>query len=187
MKRICIFTLAAALLLAACASKPAPDQRAQVLGAHGVPQPEWMYKMPKSSEFYYVVGNGRPAQTHTAREGTARSDGLAKLSQWKAGTVADTMKNYVEEGGTTGSTQALERFEQATITRSTANISGFTQDDMWEDAEGAYHILFSYPKADLRSDFNQAVSDFKRSEAAAFAEFKADQAFKYLEAQLDKE
>lgn len=181
-------TIIVALICAAfvgCASKP--DPRASVLGADGVPQPEWMYKLPKSADLYYVVGNGRPAATYTAREGTARSDGLAKLAQWKAGTVADTMKNYVEEGGTTGNTQALERFEQATITRSTANISGFNQEDLWEDKDGALHILFSYPKADLRSDFTQTVSDFKRNEAAAFAEFKADQAFKYLESQLDKE
>jgi hypothetical protein len=179
-----------ALAVMGCKSKPASyqdDPRSKVIGAEGIPRPEWMNKTPKSDEFYYVVGDGRLAQTDTAKRGTARSDALAKLSQWKSATVADAMKNYIEEGGTTGNTQALERFEQATITRSNANISGFNQEEYWVDADGVYHILFSYPKADLRSDFSQTAQSFQRNEAAAFAEFKADQAFKYLDSMMDKE
>jgi hypothetical protein len=191
MKKITILPLFAVILLAAgCGSKPdtyEADPRSKIVGAEGIARPEWMNKTPKSDEFYYVVGDGRPAQTDTARRGTARSDALAKLSQWKSATVADAMKNYVEEGGTVGNTQALERFEQATITRSNANISGFNQEEYWVDPDGVYHILFSYPKADLRSDFSQTAQDFQRNEAAAFAEFKADQAFKYLDAMMDKE
>jgi hypothetical protein len=179
-----------ALAFMGCKSKPETykdDPRSKIIGAEGIPRPEWMNKTPQSDEFYYVVGDGRPSQTDTARRGTARSDALAKLSQWKSATVADAMKNYVEEGGTTGNTQALERFEQATITRSNANISGFNQEEYWVDPDGVYHILFSYPKADLRSDFSKTAQEFQRNEAAAFAEFKADEAFKYLDSMLDRE
>ncbi|MDR1929521.1 MAG: LPP20 family lipoprotein [Treponema sp.] len=182
--------IAAAVLSAGCKSKPESykdDPRSKIVGAEGVSRPEWMSKTPKSDELYYVVGDGRPAQTDTAKRGTARSDALAKLSQWKSAVVTDSLKNYVEEGGSAGNTQALQRFEQATIARSKANISGFGQEDYWVDPDGVYHILFSYPKADLHSDFSKSAEDFRRNEAAAFAEFKAEQAFRYLEETMNKE
>jgi len=98
----------------------------------------------------------------------------------------DTMKSYQEEGGTVGNTQALFRFEQATITRSQANVSGFSLEEYWLDQNGNYHGLFSYPKDHLRKDFSDTVSTFQRNEAAAFADFKAQEAFRLLEAQMDK-
>ncbi|MDR2181730.1 MAG: LPP20 family lipoprotein [Treponema sp.] len=190
MKKIVLaLVMIAALFSAACKSKPATyedDPRSKIVGAEGITRPEWMNKVPKSDDTYYVVGDGREAATDTVKRNLARSDALAKLSQWKSAVVADTMKNYIEEGGTIGNTQTLMRFEQATITRSTANVAGFDQEEYWIDQNGIYHILYSYPKAGLKSDFQATVSDFQRNEAAAFAEFKANQAFEYLEAQLDK-
>ncbi|MDR1507010.1 MAG: LPP20 family lipoprotein [Treponema sp.] len=180
---LCAFTLIVAVLaVTGCKSDP----RSRIEGAEGVNRPEWMNKTPKSDEIYYVVGDGRPAEIDTVRRNTARIDALAKLSQWKSAVVADTMKSYVEEGGAIGNTQTLQHFEQATLARSDANISGFDQEDYWVDPDGVYHILYSYPKADLRTDFSVSVSEFQRNEAAAFAEFKAEQAYKYLEAQLEK-
>jgi hypothetical protein len=173
-----------------CKSKPetyAEDPRSKVIGAEGVPRPEWMNGTQKSEDIYYVVGDGRAGMSKTSQQGTARTDGMAKVAQWKSAVVADTMKNYMEEGGTIGNTQVLVRFEQATVTRSNTNLSGFDQVEYWIDAEGVYHGLYSYPKNDLRKDFETTVSEFQRNEAAAFADFKAQEAFRQLEARLDKE
>ncbi|MDR2072256.1 MAG: LPP20 family lipoprotein [Spirochaetaceae bacterium] len=190
MKKLCMVWLAlAALVVVGCKSKPESyedDPRSKIIGAEGIPRPEWMNRTPKSDSIYYVVGDGRDASTDTVKRNLARADALAKLSQWKSAVVADTMKNYIEEGGTIGNTQTLMRFEQATVTRSTANVSGFDQEEYWVDQAGVYHILYSYPKNNLANDFKATVSEFQRNEAAAFAEFKADEAFRYLETQLDK-
>jgi hypothetical protein len=140
----------------------------------------------KSDDLYYVVGDGRIGMSKTAQQGTARTDGLAKVSQWKSAVVADTMKNYLEEGGTIGNTQTLVYFQQATITRSNANLSGFDLVEYWVDADNVYHGLFSYPKNDVKKDFQTTVSEFQRNQTAAFAEFKAQEAFRLLETQLDK-
>ena len=164
----------------------ADDPRSRIIGAEGIPRPEWMNKTPVSDELYYVVGDGRDAQTDTVKRNLARSDAMAKLAQWKDAVVADTMKNYIEEGGTIGNTQTLMRFEQATVTRAKANIAGFDQVEYWVDPNGIYHILYSYPKANLKTDFETTVTEFQRNEAAAFADFKAQEAFRYLDAQLDK-
>ena len=183
------FVVLGVLAVMGCKSKPpnyANDPRSKIIGEEGVLRPEWMNGTKKSEDLYYVVGDGRIGMTKTAQQGTARTDGLSKVSQWKNAVVADTMKNYVEEGGTVGNTQVLMRFEQATIARSNTNLSGFDLVEYWIDDKGVYHGLFSYPKNDLRKDFQTTVTEFQRNEAAAFADFKAQEAFKHLEAQLDK-
>ena len=192
MKRsIIILGLAMLVILAllGCKSK-APkyedDPRSKIVGAEGVPRPEWMNGPRQTGELYYVVGDGRIGMSKSAQQGTARSDALAKLAQWKNAVVADTMKNYIDESGVPGNTQTLIRFEQATVTRSQANLVGFDQEEYWIDKDGIYHGLYSYPKNNVKNDFTATVSEFQRNEAAAFAEFKSQEAFKYLEAQLDK-
>ena len=192
MKKSTIIVLGLLMLTAfvflSCKSKAetyADDPRSKIIGAEGVPRPEWMNRVPASETLYYVIGDGRDAQTDTVKRSLARSDALAKLAQWKDAVVADTMKNYIEEGGTLGNTQTLMRFEQATVTRAKANVAGFDQVEYWVDPQGIYHILYSYPKANLKNDFANTVSEFQRNEAAAFADFKAQEAFRFLDAQLD--
>jgi hypothetical protein len=190
MKKAIFVILTAALVFAGCKSSPKnqeykDDPRSQIIGAEGIARPEWMNRVPQTEGLYYVIGDGRDAQTDTVKRNLARTDAMAKLAQWKSAVVADTMKNYIEEGGTIGNTQALMRFEQATITRANANVAGFDQVEYWVDAGGIYHILYSYPTANVAKDFSATVSEFQRNEAAAFAEFKANEAFRLLEAQLD--
>jgi hypothetical protein len=188
MKKLLVIALALAALVVGCKSKPAvqaEDPRSKIIGAEGVPRPDWMNKTPKSDDIYYVIGDGRAGMSKAAQQGTARSDAQAKVAQWKAAVVADTVKNYMEESGTTGSTQILMNFQQATITRSTANVAGFDEVEHWIDQDGVYHGLYMYPKANLENDFKSSVSEFQRNQAAAFAEFKAQEAYRSLEAQLD--
>ncbi|MDR2471010.1 MAG: LPP20 family lipoprotein [Treponema sp.] len=195
MKRNSIAVVAGALAVlavlaaAGCKSK-APvykdDPRSKVVGAEGVARPEWMNGPPKTEDFYYAVGNGRAGMSGAAQQSTARSDAQAKVAQWKAAVVADTVKNYMEESGVPGNTQILVNFQQATITRSTTNIAGFDEVEHWIDQDGVYHGLYRYPKKNLENDFKASVSDFQRNQSAAFAEFKAQEAYRYLEAQLDK-
>jgi len=192
-KSIVILGLLMLVVLAfvGCKSKPKEvdykdDPRSKIIGQEGVPRPQWMNGPKQTDDLYFVVGDGRAGMSKSAQQGTARADGLAKIAQWKNSVVADTMKNYIDESGTPGNTQTLLRFEQATIARATANLTGFDQVEYWIDQDGVYHGLYSYPKNDLRKDFETSVSQFQRNEAAAFADFKSQEAFKYLEAQLDK-
>ena len=173
-----------------CKSKApsyADDPRSRIIGAEGIARPEWMNGAPNSpaSDLYYVIGTEPGLQTRIAKENMARNDAAAKLAQWKSAVVMDTMKSYQEEGGTIGNTQALFRFEQATITTSQANVAGFNLETYWIDQNGVYHGLFSYPKENLRNDFQNTVTTFERNEAAAFADFKAQEAFRLLEAQMN--
>jgi hypothetical protein len=176
------------LSAAGCKSKPAvyaDDPRSKITGAENIPRPEWMNGPAQTEEFYYVIGDGRPGMSKTAQQGTARMDAQAKVAQWKAAVVMDTVKNYMEESGVPGNTQILMNFQQVTITKSSANVAGFDQVEYWLDQDGVYHGLFRYPKKNLENDFKAGVSDFQRNQAAAFAEFKAQEAYRLLEAQMN--
>jgi hypothetical protein len=174
----------AAMAVIGCKSQPKPDPRSSIVGYEGVERPDWVNKPPKSETIKYVVGTGRVQQTETARRGTARADGLAQIAEWKDATVKASIKSYLDESGTTGNTQSLEYFQQAVISRAETNLKGFEEEDYWIDQDRVYHILYTYPKADLAADFQTEATNFQRNEAAAFAEFKANEAFKYLESQM---
>jgi hypothetical protein len=156
-------------------------------GADGAEQPEWVRKPPKDADVHYFIGVGREAQTETAKRGTARADALVQLSQWKESKVASSLKDYVQEAGTVGNTQALQDFEQAVVAKAKANTSGFKEVESWVDRNGNYRILYSYPNSDLKNDFKSTANTFVRNQAAAFAEFKADEAYRLLEKELEKD
>jgi hypothetical protein len=177
----------AAMIVIGCKSEPKPDPRSTIVGYEGVERPDWVNRPPKSETLKYVVGHGREQQTETARRGTARADGLAQIAEWKDATVKASIKSYLDESGTTGNTQSLEYFQQAVISRAETNLRGFEEEDYWIDPDRVYHILYTYPKADLASDFQAEAGNFQRNEAAAFAEFKAQEAFKYLENQMSND
>ncbi|MDR1149901.1 MAG: LPP20 family lipoprotein [Spirochaetaceae bacterium] len=195
MKKSYLVTVALTLLViafaAGCASSP--DSGASVgggrviIGAYGDPRPDWDRTLPKDADVHYFKGIGRGAQTETAKRGTATADALAQLSRWKEAKIGSALKDYVQESGTHGNTQALQDFEQTVVAKAVANTSGFMEVDSWVDQNGNYHILYSYPNADVMNDFKSTANTFVRNQAAAFAEFKADEAFRMLEAEMAKD
>jgi len=170
------------LLVVACGSTGGSKAP---LGAEGVPQPEWVRKLPKPTvDTIYFRGEGRDGKTVTAKQASARANGLQALAIWKEGTVKETTRDYINESGETGNTQSLESLENAIITTAKANTSGFREEESWIAADGHYVILYSYPINDFRNDFKSATNAFVRNESALYAEFKADQMFKKLEEQF---
>ncbi|GHV78274.1 hypothetical protein AGMMS49944_00650 [Spirochaetia bacterium] len=169
-----------AALVMSCGSSPA-------VGANGDAQPGWVRRVPADTDtLTYFVGSGREGKTITAKKATARAAALQALNEWKAATVESALRDYVSEYGETGNTQSLEGLENGVKARARANTSGFREVESWVAADEHYEILYSYPINDFRNDFKAATNEFIRNESAAFAEFKADEFFKILDAELDK-
>jgi hypothetical protein len=175
-----MFALIAGTLAISCGTSGAP------VGAEGVPRPDWVGKSPRpTADEIFFVGYGRDGQTVTAKRQSARAAGLQALADWKDSTVSASLRDYVQEAGETGTTQSIEFLENAILNRAKANTSGFREVESWVNQDGQYVILFSYPKNDLVNDFKAAVTAFERNESAAYAEFKADEAFRILERNLE--
>jgi len=155
------------------------------LGAEGIPQPEWVRKLPSpTADTIYFRGEGRDGRTVTAKQGSARANALQALADWKEATVVATVRDHVRESGETGNTQSLETLQNTIISLAKANTSGFREVESWVAADGHYVILYSYPLNDFRNDFRSATNAFVRNESALYAEFKAEQMFEKLEEKL---
>jgi hypothetical protein len=156
-----------------------------IVGAEGVPMPEWVRNIPEAEDVMYFVGEGREGSTPTAKKNSALQDAARQIGDWKSSVITSAIKDYVQEAGETANTQSLEFLEVSSIAKAKANTSGMHQSQIWVNEKGYYVILVKYPKADLKSDFKQSLNEFVRNESAAYAEFKADEAFRYLEKEMD--
>jgi hypothetical protein len=176
------------VLAAGCASTGGGGGPAgPVIGAEGIPQPEWVRKPPEDPDFVYFVGEGRAGgKTITQRKEAAGADARRQVGDWKESSIKAAVKDYVQEAGETGNTQSLELLEVASIQKARANTSGIKQVDSWIAPDNSYIGLWRYPKAELKQDFKTEVNNFIRNESAAFAEFKADEAFRKLDQEMEK-
>jgi hypothetical protein len=179
------------VLAAGCASSSASGSSAPggkpIVGAYGDPRPEWDRQLPKEADVHYFNGIGREGTSETSKRGSATADALAQLSRWKEAKIGSVLKDYVQEAGTFGNTQTLQDFEQTVVAKAVANTSGFKEADHWVDQNGIYHILYSYPNADVINDFKSTANTYVRNQAAAAGEFKAEEAFRILEAEMAKD
>jgi hypothetical protein len=202
-------SFAALLALASCASSAQQQQSGQssgqaqsgqasnapaqpaaprpIIGAEGVPQPDWVRNVGamETADMMYFVGEGRDGKTPTARKNTALADAGRQVGDWKESKIASAIKDYVQEAGETGNTQSLELLEVSSIQRARANTSGIHQGKSWIAPDNTYVLLVSYPKGDLKKDFQASLNAFVRNEGAKYAEFKANEAFKFLEQELE--
>ncbi|MGP1474213.1 MAG: hypothetical protein ACTTJ1_02265 [Treponema sp.] len=169
---------------APASSKPTVEAPKRVIGAEGVPMPEWVRNIPVAEDVMYFVGEGRNGKTPTAKKNSALADAARQIGEWKSSVITSSIKDYVEESGETGNTQSLESLEIASIARAKANTSGIRHSLTWINTEGYYVVLVEYPKEDLKKDFKSSLNEFVRNESAAFAEFKAEEAYRALEDNL---
>ena len=79
----------------------------------------------------------------------------------------------------------IEYIEQVSIQTANTTISGAEIKGKWEDIEGGIYVLMGYDinKAaeNLAKQMDSVSKPFIRNDSAAFADFKAQEAFKALE------
>lgn len=190
VKIIAIATVVAAVF-ASCASapkeKPADDKPAvsQIIGAEGVPMPEWVNKIPKSTETFYAVGYSKLKNRQQAKTAAAQAS-RDEISRWVGTNVKNALTNYYNESGEGDNTQALSYFENISKQVSDQSLVGSEIEETWIDPEGGAYCLVSMPKENVGKNFENVTGEFVRNEAAAFADFKAKEALKFLDAETAK-
>lgn len=194
MKRIFTAIAAVALvsaLFVSCGSAPAEKQEPvkagqKIVGLEGVEMPEWVNKVPKSADTYYAVGYSKKSSKQTSIQ-YAESDARDQIARWINVTVKNALTNYSSEGGEGDNVQVLSYSESISKQVSDQSLSGVERDEVWVDAEGGVYVLSSFPKANVGKSFEDVAKTFVRNEATAFANFKSDEALKFLEKETAKE
>ena len=183
MKKILgiLFVVALILVSFSCASKPD-----QILGAEGIPRPQWVADMALADPvLHYEIGYGK-GTNRASSMARAEADARNKIAFWVKTDVETVLKTYMQDAGVGNETQMIEYIEQVSIQTANTTISGAEIKGKWEDLEGGIYVLMGYDidKAaeNLAKQMEAVETPFVRNESAAFADFKAQEAFKALEA-----
>ncbi len=162
---------AAALLLASCATGPSINKR---------DIPSFYLNPPKSKEYIYGVGEAHLSTLSLSRT-TALSRARDDIARQVQVAVKNAVTDYAQQAGEGKNQQTVQFVE--TVSRQVANVtlSGVRTEKIEPTSDGTVYALVSYPVANL---MDAAKQEFSRNDAAAFAEFKASEAVKRLEAEI---
>lgn len=178
------------LLILGCASQPVQpkaEKPAPIMGAEGQPQPDWVNQTPKLADYHFETGYAKLSNKANSIK-RANADAKEKISQWVNTKVQSVVVNYTSDYGSGDENrQAVEAFESISRQISNTSLSGVSQEGMWVDADGGVWVLLSMPIENTLKAFEAAAQDFEENEAAAFAEFKKNEALKMLEETLAQE
>lgn len=176
-----------ALTLTGCASAkvkeaPAPA-RPVIIGAEGIPQPEWVYKTVSTQDVHFETGYGNMNDKQNSIK-RATVEAKNKIAAWVSTTVKEVVVTYVNDAGSGDNRQALDAMEVISRQVAEATLSGVTTEEIWVDAEGAVWVLCSIPMANIEKNFEpaaEAVAEaFVESDATAAANAKMKEAFANL-------
>jgi hypothetical protein len=172
---ICISLIVVALLLG-CASTPAPAAK-----AYSDPNsPEWLNNFPPEDAIW-GIGSAKQSSDQmsmTTAEARARTS-IARQLNTK---VEAMFTDYMRDAGTTGSQTALSLQEDVSRQVTSLQLNGARPIQRWKSPEGTWWYLVEYKISDAKAALGSVID----SEAARFAEFKADDALRMLDAQLAK-
>lgn len=156
-----------------------------IIGAEGAPQPDWVNTVPKATDVHYENGFAKLSNKANSIQ-RANAAAKEKISQWISTTVQSVVVNYTSDFGSGDDRQSIEAFES--ISRQIADnaLVGVSQEALWVDQDNGVWVLVSIPLENTLKAFEAAESSFTANDAAAFAEFKMEEALKMLEHSLSE-
>ncbi len=171
------FVIFAVLFVASCAS----NKGSRDVGIEGEKRPDWVKKMGMSNDVtHYEVGYGKMSNYATSLK-KVEADARNKIAFWIQTDVNTVLKTYTQDSGMGDNRELIEFMEE--VSKQTANfsLSGAQIEDAWEDADGGVYVLMSFPVDKAGATLDNQLKTYQRSESAAFAEFKAQEAFKQMQ------
>jgi hypothetical protein len=164
-----LLVLAAALIIG-CASAPPPGNT-----------PDFVLNPPLRDDA--IVGIGRASNQNEQlslqmADSRARQDIAFQLSAQVQAMITD----YAREAGTIAETTALQLSETVGRQLTNTTLSGTRPEKREKTPDGTWWVMVTYPKAEA----TKIAAGIIDSEAARFAEFKAMEATRLMDAQLEK-
>ena len=160
----------AVLVLAGCASAPVQDPNT----------PPWLNDLPPAGYFWGIgiAKQSSEQQSMTFAEARARTAIARQLDTL----VQAMLTDYNRDAGTVGSQASLSLQEDVARQITNLRLSGAQPIQRWKAPDGTWWYLVQYAKPDAKRDI-AAIFD---SEAARYAEFKANEALRMMDSHLSK-
>jgi hypothetical protein len=190
MKRLLIVFVSFMIVFSfvGCASTAKVDKISEpvvkvVLGADGIPQPDWVYKTVSTQDMHYESGYGKMSDKQNSIK-RATVEAKNKMAEWVSTSVKEVVVTYVNDAGSGDNRQAMDAIEAISQQVAEATLMGVATEEMWVDAEGGVWVLSSIPLANIQKKFEpaaEAVAEaFVESDAAEAANAKMKDAFANL-------
>ncbi len=183
-----LMTVSVIALVASCGSTPSPapvdmpSPKAAARPATPLDLPDWYVNTPEEDDTYiYGTGDATSRRMNIAISKAQQAAQVMISTRTKA-TVQSKVKNFSQEAGMNENTQVVEFYQEAGVTVSNNTLSGLQvlKKYPYMLPGGSYH---AYVLVGLRKDVvNKALVNQIKDDKALYAEFKASQAFKELEA-----
>jgi leucyl aminopeptidase (aminopeptidase T) len=173
------FVLVFALLAAGCGSTPA----APMVGDPNMPP--WINEQAPEDVLWGVGVSSNTAMSLrlTMADADARADIARQLQTLAQGMVT----NYQREAGGINNTAALGFQESITRQLAQATLTGAVREQSWTTPDNkTLWVRVKMAKADAAKSVAAEVDKLVESEASRYAEFKAMDALKMMDAELDK-
>jgi len=175
------------LIFVSCATakvaEPIAPARPVVIGAEGIPQPEWVYRTLPTQDMHYETGYGKMSDKQNSIK-RATVEAKNKIAAWVSTQVTEVVVTYVNDAGSGDNRQALDAMEVISQQVAEATLTGVTTEEMWVDADNGVWVLAAIPIANIERNFApaaEAVAEaFEESDAAAAANAKMKEALANL-------
>jgi hypothetical protein len=175
-----VAVLALLALMVGCGSAPQATSSAAAPAAQDSSLPAWIDELPPE-DVLWGIGAAKNSSISMSRT-TARNRAVVDIARQIDSRVKAMFTDYNRDAGTTGSQANLSLQEDVTRTLTDVDLSGTETSANWTAPDGTYWIRVSYPKANLLKTAAQIFD----SEAAQYAEFKADQALEIMNHELER-
>jgi hypothetical protein len=166
-----VLTLVMVMTFWGCASSNVPDMDEI---------PEFYLNPPVAEDAVYGVGDAKMSSLSMSRT-TAISRARDDIARQVEVTVKSALTDYAQEAGEGENKQVLNFVES--VSRQIANVTlkGVKTKEVAVAKDGTVYALCEYPISAL---IEESKKEFVRNEAAAFAEWKADQALEKLNSEI---
>jgi hypothetical protein len=140
---------------------------------------------PTAEDAIFGVGGAKMGNANLslqAADARARADLSTKLSTYVEAMIVD----YARSAGTDNNQASLTFYESISRQLTNATLTGVEVVQREQTSDGTYWTLVRMSKADAARQAADAITDVYENEASRYAEFKAMDALKMMEDQLNK-
>ena len=175
------------MLIASCASAPAPVAAAPAPApvAEEPPArrdlPQFFLNPPVFEDQIVGLGMAKMSSDSISRQ-TAVARARTDIAYQMNSRVEAMLTDYFQEAGSGDDTQTITFVESISKQITNIDLQNAKTVEVYAAVDGNWFAMVHYPIRELVSEVDDL---FKRNETAAFAEFKADEALRRLDASLD--
>lgn len=168
------------MVIASCASAPAPVAETPKNPPERRDLPQFFLNPPMYEDQIVGLGMAKMSSDNVSRQ-TAVMRARTDIAFQMDTRVEAMMTDYFQEAGSGDESQAIQFVESISKQIANIDLQNAKTVEVYAAVDGTWYAMVTYPVRELVTEVDNM---FARSEGAAFAEFKADEAASRLESSL---